>query len=207
MVSRILSGLSADILLMVSCSTWAHISRKLHSCTTAANALLQQLLWQAIPFGLAGQCVEAVRHLHAQASHIEIIINVRHCTLQAVCKLLRRLLPWHLWPASLLTPAKPRRCSLVEEDICHIGQLCMCRLEFFRTACACIFAFAPAFALALALAFAFGFACGRRSRGGMGEQAKKQNQNRAAGIEPMASTRVTCLHGHQATVQHRPQIL
>ena len=125
MVSRILSGLSADILLMVSCSTWAHISRKLHSCTTAANALLQQLLWQAIPFGLAGQCVEAVRHLHAQASHIEIIINVRHCTLQAVCKLLRRLLPWHLWPASLLTPAKPRHCSLVEEDVCHIGRLCM----------------------------------------------------------------------------------
>ena len=36
-----------------------------------------------------------------------------------------RLLPRHSRPGPLLTPTKPRDCSLVEKDICHVRWLCV----------------------------------------------------------------------------------
>ena len=58
--------------------------------TTAARALLQLSLRQAIPIGLAYQGVEAIGQFHAQASYAKSVTNVFRCKLQALRKLHRR---------------------------------------------------------------------------------------------------------------------
>ena len=88
---------------MVFCVFLA-LSVKMTSATFACSVTQKPfLLAKAVTLRVKLQSTKPIRKLHAQAAHIEVLVNVRHSFLQPLRELIRRLLSRDLQgPAAVL---------------------------------------------------------------------------------------------------------